>query len=90
MDDERSKPPFNKKSDIPKKYKGLGFIDFYVRPHLNSPHFPKVRDKNLRRIFRKLKNPLYALDDDSGIVFVDGNLRVVSEGKWKKYFSKGD
>jgi dipeptidase E len=64
---------------------GLGYVDFHFRPHLNSPYFPKVRDKNLRKVAKRLNGDLYALDDESAIVWVDGKIKVVSEGTWKKY-----
>lgn len=64
---------------------GLGYIDFNFRPHFNSPHFPKVRDKHLRRVSKRLNGDLYALDDNSAIVYLNGKIRVISEGKWKKY-----
>lgn len=65
--------------------KGLGFVEFDIRPHLNSPKFPKVRDKYLRKLVRKLHGDVYAIDDDSAVM-IDGNkIEVVSEGKWKKY-----
>lgn len=65
--------------------KGLGMVDFYVRPHLNSPKFPKVRDEYLKQDTQKLDQDCYALDDDSAVVFVNGKIDVVSEGKWIKY-----
>lgn len=74
--------------DISKADKALGFVDFYVRPHLNSPDFPKVRDKYLKQDSQKLDQVVYALDDDSGIVFIDGAIKVISEGEWKKYSPK--
>ena len=64
---------------------GLGFVDFYVRAHLNSPKFPKIRDEYLKKDIQKLDQDVYALDDDSAIVFVDGKIDVVSEGEWIKY-----
>jgi dipeptidase E len=64
---------------------GLGYVNFNFRPHLNSPYFPKVRDKNLKKVAKKIKGDLYALDDDSAIVWVNGKIKVVSEGRWKKY-----
>lgn len=64
---------------------GLGYVDFYVRPHLNSPYFPKVRDANLRELAEQFDGDLYALDDDSGILCVDGKIKIISEGKWIKY-----
>lgn len=65
--------------------KGLGYITFNFRPHFNSPDFPKVRDKNLGEISKRLKGDLYALDDESAIVCKNGKIKVVSEGEWKKY-----
>jgi len=67
---------------------GLGYIPFNVRPHLNSPFFPKVRDKNLKELSKKVEGDLYALDDHSGILYTGSQIRVISEGKWKKYFSQ--
>jgi len=65
--------------------KGLGYINFNFRPHLNSPHFPKVRDKNLKKISKRLNGDLYACDDNSAIACVNNKIKVVSEGKWIKY-----
>jgi dipeptidase E len=65
--------------------KGLEYIDFQIRPHLNSPYFPKVRDKNLKELSKKLSGDLYALDDDSAVLYNDGKIEVISEGKWIKY-----
>lgn len=64
---------------------GLGYVEFNVRPHLNSPLFPKMRDKYLKKVSKRIEGDLYALDDDSGIVYADGRIKVISEGKWKKY-----
>lgn len=68
-----------------KEHGGLGYVDFHVRPHLNSLSFPKVREKILKELFKKFDCDLYALDDNSGIVCVDGKIEIVSEGKWIKY-----
>jgi dipeptidase E len=68
--------------DVPK---GLGFVNFNVRPHLNSQYFPRVTDENLKKVFKNLDQDLYAIDDNSSIVFNDGKIEVVSEGKWIKY-----
>lgn len=65
--------------------KGLGLVNFYIRPHLNSPDFPKVRDKNLKKIVKKIDRDLYALDDNSGVLVVNGKIKVISEGKWILY-----
>jgi dipeptidase E len=65
--------------------KGLGLVDFYVRSHLNSPKFPKVRDEFLKQETQKLNQDCYAIDDDSAVISVDGKIELVSEGKWIKY-----
>jgi dipeptidase E len=65
--------------------KGLGLIDFQIRPHLNSIGFPKIIEKNLKELSKKLDGDLYALDDDSAVVYNNGKIEVVSEGKWIRY-----
>ena len=64
---------------------GLGLVDFHIRPHFNSSHFPDVNDENLKDIAKDFKEPIYAIDDDTGIVVMNGSVEVVSEGKWNKY-----
>lgn len=65
--------------------KGLGLVDFEIRPHLNSPGFPKVRLEYLEKLAAKNPTPFYAIDDSTALKVVDGNVTVVSEGKWKKF-----
>ena len=67
------------------KDEGFGFVDFLIRPHLNSPHFPNVNLKYLEEISKKLPDTFYAIDDNTAIKVVDGKMDVVSEGKWKKF-----
>lgn len=64
---------------------GLGYINFHIRPHLNSPYFPRVNDKSLGEVSKKLEGDLYAIDDNSAVLCIDGKIKVVSEGVWKKY-----
>lgn len=66
-------------------WKGLGFVDFEVRPHLNSRWFPKVTLENLQKIAHKTSSPFYAIDDTSAIKVRDNNINVISEGTWKKF-----
>jgi len=63
----------------------MGFVDFLVRPHLNSPHFPKVTDEYLTELAKEIPDTVYALDDNSAVKVVDEKVEVISEGKWKKY-----
>ena len=65
--------------------KGLGKIDLLIRPHLNSDFFPDVTDETLKKLYKNSGETVYALDDDSGLKIVDGEIKVISEGKWFKY-----
>lgn len=64
---------------------GLGYIDFEIRPHLDSYYFEKVRIPFLSEIASKSKGKFYALDDNSALKVVDGDVEVISEGKWKRF-----
>ena len=64
---------------------GLGLVDFHIRPHFNSPHFPDVNSGNLKKIAKNFKEPIYAIDDNTAIMVKDGNIKIVSEGKWEKF-----
>lgn len=68
-----------------KHTRGLGFVDFEIRPHLNSKWFPKVRIDYLSTLAKEAQNTFYALDDNSAVSVVDGKVSVVSEGVWKKF-----
>lgn len=59
----------------------LGFVRFHVRPHLNSPYFPGVRRESMEKMAREIKEPIYALDDQSAVKVRDGKVEVVSEGE---------
>jgi len=65
--------------------KGLGFINFQIRPHLDSRFFKKIRDNNLANLSKELKGDLYALDDDSAVLYENGRIKIISEGHWIKY-----
>ncbi len=61
---------------------GLGFIDFYIRPHLNSLKFPNTRKEFLAEIAKKIPQIIYGLDDQMAIKIVDGKMEVVGEGEY--------
>jgi len=68
-----------------KASKALGLMNFNVRPHFNSPHFPNIRDDKLKEVAKEVSETIYAIDDDSAGMVVDGEIESISEGKWKKY-----
>lgn len=63
---------------------GLGYVDFFVLPHLNSTYFPRAAEL-VEEIANGMSETLYALDDESAIVVNNDTIEVVSEGVWKKY-----
>jgi dipeptidase E len=72
---------FGEKSDLEIR-EGLGLVPFLCIPHLNSPHFEKLREANLKDALRDVHETVYALDDNSALVINDGDVRVVSEGRY--------
>ena len=64
---------------------GLGYVDFEIRPHLNSDYFPQVREDILEKIAPEVDHTFYAIDDNTAIKVVDNEISIVSEGKWKKF-----
>lgn len=70
--------------------RGVGLVDFLVRPHLNSTQFGvDLGVEAMSRAAAKVDRPLYAIDDESGLMVVDGHVDVVSEGEWR-LFPPGD
>jgi dipeptidase E len=65
---------------------GMGLVDFAIRPHLNADYFPVAVDMPMmERAAAKLDYPLYAIDDETAIKVVDGQVGVVSEGEWRLF-----
>ena len=68
-----------------KNNKGLGLVDFEIRPHFNSEWFPKVRLPRLKKLAEKVPYGFYAIDDGTAIKVVNDKVSVISEGKWEKF-----
>ena len=64
---------------------GLGLVDFALLPHVGHEQFPENSMANCEIWASKLSVPFYALDDQSAIKVVAGNVEVVSEGNWKLF-----
>lgn len=69
---------FDKTEDM----KGLGYVDFYFLPHLDSEYFKKLRESNIREVTQDMKERIYAMDDNSALKIMDSKVEVISEGKW--------
>lgn len=67
-----------------KNEKALNLVNFYIRPHLNSPDFPHAQKKYIEKISQeaKIKKPIYALDDQSALKVIDNEIEIISEGKY--------
>lgn len=60
----------------------MNFVDFYFLPHLNSEYFPLMREDFVKDVLKDMKEKIYVLDDQSALKVIDGNVEVISEGKW--------
>ncbi|WP_457206110.1 Type 1 glutamine amidotransferase-like domain-containing protein [Nocardioides sp. P5_C9_2] len=63
--------------------RGLGVVDFSIFPHLDA--FPGNTMADAERWAADLGNPAYVLDEQSAITVVDGQVEVVSEGRWRHF-----
>lgn len=68
-----------------KEHLGLGYVNFNVFPHLDSPYFPNIKESLFEGLSQKLNTNIYALDNESAVVVSGEKTEVVSEGKWKYY-----
>ena len=57
-------------------------VDFYVLPHYNNSHFSKRTKENVLEATKDIKSKIYALDDNSAIEIIDGNIKIISEGEF--------
>jgi dipeptidase E len=63
----------------------LGLVDFSIFPHLDHPALPENTMAHAERWAARLPNRAYAIDDDTALKVVDGDVTVVSEGHWKLF-----
>ena len=63
----------------------LGMVGFSIFPHLDHPEMPDNSMADAERWAAGMTVPCYAIDDDTAIKVVDGNVDIVSEGHWKLF-----
>jgi dipeptidase E len=63
----------------------LGLVDFSIYPHLDNPQLPENTMANAEKWAAAIGGPAYAIDDNTAIKVVDGNVEVVSEGTWRRF-----
>jgi dipeptidase E len=61
----------------------LRVVDFSIFPHLDHPDLSENTMAAAQKWAAGLGCPAYAIDDDTAIKVVDGQVEVVSEGHWK-------
>lgn len=72
---------YDKMGEMP----GLNYVDFYFLPHLNSPHFQNLTEENIKKIAERVPKKIYAMDDNGALKVVDGEVEIVSEGKYVEF-----
>lgn len=63
----------------------LGMVDFEIFPHLDYPTFSDMTMAYAEKWAADLRVPGYAMDDETAIKVVDGEVEVISEGNWKLF-----
>jgi dipeptidase E len=63
----------------------LGVVDFSIFPHLDHVDLPENTMADAEKWFANMSVPAYAIDDQTAIKVVDGNVEVISEGHWKLF-----
>ena len=63
----------------------LGIVDFSIFPHVDHVDLPENTMAAAEQWAADIAGPAYAIDDETAIRVVDGNVDVVSEGHWKLF-----
>lgn len=59
---------------------GLNFVPFAIIPHLNSDFFSKAKPEFIEEFSKSVNYPVYALDDNSAVLSINGSVSLISEG----------
>jgi dipeptidase E len=65
----------------------LGLVDFSIFPHVDHEMLPHNTMAAAEKWAAGMKGPAYAVDDETAIKVIDGEVEVISEGNWR-LFSK--
>jgi dipeptidase E len=65
--------------------RALGVVDFAIFPHLDHERMPENSMADAERWAAEMPGPSYAIDDQTAIKVIDGDVKVVSEGHWKLF-----
>lgn len=64
---------------------GLNYVNFYFLPHMNSEYFTKLGKENIEQSVNGMAEKIYAMDDNSALKVVDGQVEIISEGEYLEY-----
>lgn len=67
----------------------LGLVDFSICPHLAADGMPGNSMAEAEQWAAGIPNEAYAIDDQTAISVVDGEVRLVSEGTWTQLRTPG-
>lgn len=65
--------------------KGLGIVNFSIRPHFYRPDHSVFTEEALAKFAKEYNCTFYGINDNTAICVTDKKVEVVSEGKWKKF-----
>jgi dipeptidase E len=65
--------------------KALGLVDFEMFPHLDHPDIPVHAMSYAEKWAETLSVPGYAIDDETAIQVIDGEVKVITEGHWRLF-----
>ena len=65
--------------------RALGLVDFALRVHLDREGFEDSSLTEIERWAAAIPAPTYAIDDETALRVMDGEVEVVSEGRWKLF-----
>lgn len=63
----------------------LGLVDFVMFPHLDHEMMPEHSMAQAEKWAAGIRVPGYAMDDQTAIKVIDGNIEMISEGNWKLF-----
>ena len=68
----------------------LGVVDFSICPHLAADGMPGNSMAEAQQWAAGIPNAAYAIDDQTAITVVDGDVDLVSEGRWEQLRTVSD
>jgi dipeptidase E len=63
----------------------LGLVDFSIFPHLDYPGWDSNSSESAARWAAEIEGRSFAIDDQTAVAVQGGNVRVISEGKWREF-----